>query len=78
MGDGVTVDLSGTFAFTATGQTTSTFGPIPDVPISNFVLDLSEGPHSALTNTTTTANLCGQKLATAIRLVARRRARRST
>jgi len=69
IGDGVTVNLAGTFAFTATGQTTSTFGPIPDVPISDFDLNLSEGPHSALTNTSTTLNLCGEALSMATTLV---------
>ncbi len=52
-GSGITVDLTGTIAFSAQGSTTSTFGSIPDVPISTFTLDLPEGPHSALSATGT-------------------------
>ena len=47
-GSGVTVDLIGTVGIGAQG-TTSTFASIPDVPISTFTLNLTEGPHSALT-----------------------------
>jgi hypothetical protein len=54
-GQGVTVDLIGSIALGA-GGTTSTFGSIPDVPITAFSLNLSQSTHSALSSTV--ANLC--------------------
>jgi hypothetical protein len=46
-GDGVRVILNGTTQI-KNGVTTSTFGSIPDVPVKSFVLDLPQGPNSAL------------------------------
>jgi hypothetical protein len=46
-GQGLNIDLSGTITFGANGIT-SAFDAVPDVPITNFVLDLPRGPHSAL------------------------------
>ena len=46
-GHKLSIDLSGTITFGATGIT-STFGAVPDAPITSFVLDLPTGPHSAL------------------------------
>ncbi len=46
-GDGVTLDLSGT---TKIGTSiTTTFGSLPDVPLSNFTLELHGGADSVLT-----------------------------
>ncbi len=67
-GEGVTVELVGSVAFTASGQTTSTFSGIPDVPITSFGLNLPEGPHSALASSVT--NLCGHTLTMPTTLVA--------
>jgi hypothetical protein len=50
-GHGLSIDLSGTITFTATGLN-STFATVPDAPITSFVLDLPTGPHSALSSTT--------------------------
>jgi len=50
-GHKLSIDLSGTITFTATGLN-STFGAVPDAPITSFVLDLPPGPHSALASTT--------------------------
>jgi hypothetical protein len=50
-GHKLSIDLSGSITFTATGLT-STFGAVPDAPITSFVLDLPTGPHSALSSTT--------------------------
>jgi hypothetical protein len=47
-GDGVRVFLVGNTQIKS-GITTSTFASIPDVPVSSFVLDLPQGPNSALT-----------------------------
>lgn len=46
-GDGVRVDLTGA-TFIKGGITSSTFGTVPDVPVSSFELYLPMGPHSAL------------------------------
>lgn len=46
-GDGVRVILIGNTQI-KNGVTTSTFGSIPDVPVTRFVLDLPQGPNSAL------------------------------
>jgi hypothetical protein len=48
-GHGLSIDLSGTITFTATGLN-STFATVPDAPITSFVLDLPTGPHSALSS----------------------------
>jgi hypothetical protein len=52
-GPALRLDLSGTIV--AANGLTSTFGNVPDLPISDFVLDLPAGPHSALA---ATADLC--------------------
>jgi hypothetical protein len=46
-GDGVRVILNGNTQI-KNGITTSTFGSLPDVPVTSFVLDLPQGPNSAL------------------------------
>jgi hypothetical protein len=46
-GDGVRVILNGNTQI-RNGVTTSTFGSLPDVPVTSFVLDLPQGPNSAL------------------------------
>ena len=46
-GDGVTIDLSGSFGVTSDGLVT-TFSSIPDVPLSSFSLSLAGGSSSAL------------------------------
>ena len=45
---------------TTNGRLTSTFGAVPDVPVTSFKVDLPIGPHSALA---TRANLCAKPLA---------------
>ena len=55
-GDNVTIDVRGETAISKKGVLTSTFGTIPDAPVSSFELDLPEGPYSALT--ANGANLC--------------------
>jgi hypothetical protein len=59
-GYGVTVDLVGTTFISHKGITSSTFGQVPDVPVSTFELTLPEGKFSALG---TDSNLCASKLA---------------
>jgi hypothetical protein len=63
-GQGVTVYLTG--AINIRGAiTSSTFGSVPDVPISSFELKLPEGPHSALTSNLPAkakGNLCASSL----------------
>lgn len=58
-GDGVTIDLAGeTHINTKTNVTSSTFGTVPDAPISSFEANLPEEPNSALA-TLTPKGLCG-------------------
>lgn len=64
-GDGVTVQLNGETMITK-GITKSTFGSVPDVPISRFDMVLPAGPHSALTGL---GNLCKKKLHMPTRIV---------
>lgn len=60
-GDGVTVILTGnTFINEKTGVTSSTFGSVPDLPVSRFDLVLPEGPNSALA---AHGDLCAENLA---------------
>ncbi len=48
-GDGVTIDLAGeTHIGSKTKITSSTFGTVPDAPITSFEANLPEGPDSAL------------------------------
>lgn len=64
-GYGVTVDLVGSTFISKAGITSSTFKQIPDVPITNFDLNLPQGKFSALAaNLPLKAHgsLCGQKL----------------
>jgi hypothetical protein len=58
-GDGVRVILNGNTQI-KNGVTTSTFGSIPDVPVTSFVLDLPQGPNSALA--ATGGSFCAQTL----------------
>ena len=57
-GQGLNIGLSGTITFGASGIT-SAFNAVPDVPITSFVLDLPQGPHSALS---ASKGLCGGAL----------------
>ncbi len=58
-GDGVTIDLAGeTHIGSKTKITSSTFGTVPDAPISSFEANLPEGPNSALAGLTP-KGLCG-------------------
>ncbi len=58
-GDGVTIDLAGeTHINTKTNITSSTFGTVPDAPISSFEANLPEEANSALA-TLTPKGLCG-------------------
>jgi hypothetical protein len=58
-GYGVRVDLIGATFISKQGITSSTFGAVPDVPVSSFELYLPEGPYSALA---ANGNLCKKKL----------------
>lgn len=64
-GDGVTVQLNGE-TMIAKGITKSTFGSVPDVPISRFDMVLPSGPHSALTGL---GNMCRKQLRMPTRIV---------
>lgn len=58
-GEGVTIDLAGE-TFIKGKITTSTFGSVPDAPVSSFTLTLPEGENSALA--APGGKLCKQKL----------------
>jgi hypothetical protein len=66
-GEGVTVDLVGDTFISKAGITSSTFGSVPDVPVSSFELTLPQGKYSALA---ANGNLCAQKLAMPTEFVA--------
>ncbi len=53
--DGVTVQVHGETFISKAGITTATFGTVPDVPFSNFELELPEREYPALT---ANGNLC--------------------
>jgi hypothetical protein len=58
-GDGVTIDLAGeTHINPKTKITSSTFGTVPDAPITSFEANLPEGPDSALAGITP-KGVCG-------------------
>ena len=65
-GSGINIQLDGNVALTKSQQTSTTFGAIPDVPISRFDLDLPSVDNSVLSST---KNLCSGKLAMPTRLV---------
>jgi hypothetical protein len=58
-GYGVRVDLVGATFISKKGITSSTFGAVPDVPVTSFELALPEGPYSALA---ANGDLCSKKL----------------
>ena len=59
-GDGVTIDLAGeTHINSKTKITSSTFGTVPDAPISSFEANLPEEPNSALATLKPKGGLCG-------------------
>jgi hypothetical protein len=70
-GHKLSIDLSGTVTFGATGIT-SAFNTVPDAPITSFVLDLPAGPHSALA---ATGSLCPGPLTMAATIVGQSGAR---
>jgi hypothetical protein len=65
-GSGINIQLDGNVTISKSQQTVTTFGAIPDVPISRFDLDLPSGNNSVLSST---KNLCSGKLAMPTRLV---------
>jgi hypothetical protein len=66
-GYGVTIDLYGETFISKAGITSSTFGQIPDAPVSSFELHLPAGRDSALT---AHGDLCSSELRTPTRIVA--------
>jgi hypothetical protein len=66
-GYGVRVDLVGATFISRQGITSSTFGAVPDVPVSSFELYLPEGPYSALA---ANGNLCQKQLKMPTEMVA--------
>jgi len=50
-GGGITIALEGSTSLSKAGRVTTTFGSIPDVPISAFDLDLPYGKRSILETT---------------------------
>jgi hypothetical protein len=66
-GYGVRVDIVGSTFISKQGITSSTFGAVPDVPVSSFELYLPEGPYSALA---ANGNLCKQTLKMPTEMVA--------
>ncbi|HST55867.1 MAG TPA: hypothetical protein VLJ42_08220 [Solirubrobacteraceae bacterium] len=58
-GEGVTIELTGSIFISSKGITSSTFGTVPDVPVSSFELKLPAGPYSALT---ANGSLCSKAL----------------
>jgi hypothetical protein len=58
-GEGVTVQLAGETFISGKGITSSTFGHVPDVPVSRFELNLPAGPDSVLG---ANGDLCASKL----------------
>jgi hypothetical protein len=66
-GYGVRVDIVGSTFISKKGITSSTFGAVPDVPVSSFELYLPEGPYSALA---ANGNLCKQALKMPTEMVA--------
>jgi hypothetical protein len=64
-GEGVTVNLAGAIGISASGATSSTFGNLPDAPVSSFAFTLPTGPHSLLAPylpASAKGQLCGTKL----------------
>jgi hypothetical protein len=66
-GYGVRVDLVGATFISKQGITSSTFGAVPDVPVTSFELYLPEGPYSALA---ANGNLCQKELKMPTEMVA--------
>lgn len=62
----VLLDLIADVEITAGGRYTTTFGAVPDVPISNFRLKLEEGSQAILTS----APICGRKLSAERNMIA--------
>lgn len=72
-GRGVTLELFGSLRVSRQGVSSVTFAGMPDAPISNFVIDLPKGPHSAFGASFlggASGTLCGRHIAMATRLVA--------
>ena len=58
-GSGIDIPLVGDVSFAKDGRTVSTFGAVPDVPLSQFELNLPQQSNSALA---ASGSLCAQKL----------------